>query len=678
MLAGGVNAQGTAPEVIVVTATRSEHDIRTTPAPIQLIDTAEIESMGAVTLRDVMELAAGAYVSPGGTDLQIRGLGHSDTVYLLNGRRLKGEFSNSYELERIPSSMIERIEILRGPSSLLYGADALGGVVNIITRRPVAHRSGGADLQVGANDRGDGRRSALSADYGDGSERLRYIVYASASDRQPYAESEVSQVTVAQSGTQLPPSKHPNLRVRDIRDEYAARVDYRDDAQLRTLGGTLEWRLAPDLRLGADLNYLEEEREGRYISSRYASAVVLNGRAVQAAGIPALQHDDNRRLDTAVGLDWRLADALDLRYQFHYGRYDKDRAVYALPYEDLGYASQADSVSSINRSRFDQQVHEFGAVWRPRAGHTVVAGIEQRRNETDSTAYDAETRRFRSAFVQHDWRLAPQLDAVYGVRHDDDSVGGSRFSGQAGAVWSLSPLLRLRANVAQGFKSPDDRTLYVDQVNPSGVPMLGAAVIAPDKGKAGAHALVPETSDTVEVGAAGAHEGWRYALSLFRTTIAHRIEQVREGSGTLGYNTFRNIGRARIDGIEAEATWPLAPTLRLRAAFTALDARNDDSGERLLNTPERLASLALDFAPTERWNLQAIVRHVGDQDYAGSAATETADGYTLLHLKANYRPLEFPGLEIHGGVNNLFDAAIDPVLGSDPGPYAYLGLRYRF
>lgn len=82
--------------VIVTTATRTESNIATTPAPIQLIGADDIQAMGATTLRDILEAAPGAYVSPSGTNLQVYGLGHADTVYLLNGRRIKGEFSTSY------------------------------------------------------------------------------------------------------------------------------------------------------------------------------------------------------------------------------------------------------------------------------------------------------------------------------------------------------------------------------------------------------------------------------------------------------------------------------------------------------------------------------------------------------------------------------------------------------
>jgi len=667
------------PTVYVTTATRTQHDIDTSPAPIQLIDSADIQAAGATTLRNILDLAPGVYVSPSGTNLQIRGLGGSDTLYLIDGRRVEGEFSNSFELERIPATMIDRIEIVRGPASLLYGADALGGVVNIITKPPTSVLEGSVDLQYGANDRGAGERAQFAADLRGGSEALRFSLYASRLSRDPYSERETARVTVPQSGTQVAPSRHSNARIRNgLADSYEVDVDYRDQADVDTVGGALEWRMTPDLKLRFDLNAMREEREGAYISSRYATNYTASGKTLQAADIPARQYDDNERLDTALTLDWSVLDRLDLRYRLQYSRYDKDRVAYAIHYADLGYATRNDSASAVNQSTLTQWVNELTATWRPAEGHTLVGGLEHRENDVESTAYTADTRTFDSAFLQHEWQLRPNLNAVYGARYDDDSVGGSHLSFQAGGVWTLAPLARLRANFAQGYKSPDDRSLYVDQVNPQGVAMLGAEVISPDQGKTSAHSLDPESSDTFEVGLAGTAMRWDYGLTLFHTEVTDRIEMVREGSGLLAYNTFRNISEARIQGIEAEGSISLTPDLRARVAFTQLSTENRSTGDPLLNTPETLATLTLDYAPSADWLLQAIVRYTGEQDYSGRTGIETAAGYTLVHLKASYTPAGLTGVELYGGIDNLFDEAIDPGLGSDPGPYAYLGARYAF
>jgi outer membrane receptor for ferrienterochelin and colicins len=293
-------------------------------------------------------------------------MGHSDTVYLLNGRCIEGEFSNTYELERISAAMIERIEILRGPSSVLYGADALGGVINIITRHPREGLELSLEAQYGANADGEGTRRTLAFDIRGGSDKLRYGLYASALRRSPYDEGETAQVTVPQSGSQIPPSSHPNPQIsNNLQDSYEVDVDYRDDAEVDTVGGEVEFSLTDNLNLGLEFSYLQEQREKAYISSRYATTLVANGKTIQAANIPARWHDDNERPDLAATIDWAMNERLDVRYRLQSSRYEKDRVVYALSYADLGYTSQADSASSENQSTLRQGVNELTSVWRP-------------------------------------------------------------------------------------------------------------------------------------------------------------------------------------------------------------------------------------------------------------------------------------------------------------------------
>lgn len=678
-LQSDVSAEIELPPVYVTTATRTREDITTAPAPIQLIDAAEVEAAQATTLRGLLDLAPNLHVSPTGRTLQIRGLGQSDTLYLLDGRRLTGEFSNSFELERLSAAMIERIEIIRGPASVLYGSDALGGVVNIITKQPAEGFEVDLDVQYGANDHGEADRTMIAGSLRGGDQTFGYSLYANHLQRQPYTEQETALIGVPRAGALTPPSQHPNGQIRRaLPDRYPADVDYRDRAHVDTLGGKLDWQLNDAIALGLDVNYVQETRENAFISTRYRSNFEQQGKPVMVANMPARQENDNHRIDVAATLDWSPIEQLEFSYQLHYGHYDKDRAIFAIPYADLGYATRADSASSLNKTTMTQWVNDLLAVWRPTDGQTFTAGLEHRDNAVDSTAFDTDARQFSSAFLQHQWQVLPRLNLVYGGRYDDDSVGGSNLSLQAGGIYRLAPLARIRANYAQGFKAPQDRDLYVDQVNPRGIPMLGAKVIAPEFGKTRASDLDPETSETIEVGLAGDSARWGYQFTLFDTRVEDRIERVREGAGLQSYNSFRNLSAVHIQGVEAEGLLQLTGNLRARASATRFSIDNEDSDEPLLQTPETLANLALDFDPTPDWLLQLITTYTGEQHYTSTEGIETAAGYTLVNLKASYQPAGIAGLELYAGIDNLLDEAVDTGIGSDPGPFGYLGVRYRY
>ena len=169
-----------------------------------------------------------------------------------------------------------------------------------------------------------------------------------------------------------------------------------------------------------------------------------------------------------------------------------------------------------------------------------------------------------------------------------------------------------------------------------------------------------------------------YQATLFHTQVEDRIQRVREGQGLQSYNTFRNISEARIQGIEAEGSLQLTDSLRARASATRFSTENKGTDDPLLRTPETLANLTLDFSPHPDWLLQLITTYTGEQQYASTEGIETAAGFTLVNLKASYQPIAFAGLELYAGIDNLFDESVDTGIGSNPGPFGYLGARYRF
>lgn len=129
----------------VVTATRTTLTQKEVPQSVEVIDKEEIENVGAITVRDVLKTATNLIIADGagghGDHFSIRGSGTNDILFLINGRRIAGEnmypngSGNTRILDRLNLSNVERIEIVRGPGGALYGSDAQGGVINIITKK---------------------------------------------------------------------------------------------------------------------------------------------------------------------------------------------------------------------------------------------------------------------------------------------------------------------------------------------------------------------------------------------------------------------------------------------------------------------------------------------------------------------------------------------------------------
>lgn len=128
---------------IVVTATRTEMSLKETPSSVEVVDHKRLEQTQAKTLRDALKTALGVNIFndfQGCSNISIRGSESRHVLIMIDGKRLSGEMSynsaNAWEVDRIRMEDVERVEIIRGPAGALYGSDAMGGVINVITRQP--------------------------------------------------------------------------------------------------------------------------------------------------------------------------------------------------------------------------------------------------------------------------------------------------------------------------------------------------------------------------------------------------------------------------------------------------------------------------------------------------------------------------------------------------------------
>ncbi|MEA1969494.1 MAG: TonB-dependent receptor plug domain-containing protein [Thermodesulfobacteriota bacterium] len=199
---------------ITVTATKSEKSVDGVTASVEIITNQEIQQIGAADLKDIFEKTPGltlqygtfpAASSVSKSSVFIRGIGASGTLFLMDGRRMSGEVKNPYDLDRIPASSIERIEIIKGPMSVLYGADAMGGVINIITKKPTKGMQGTVGIKSGTNKDGESSRTTGNISLRGKRETFAYSIYANASKTDPYSEHETTSTTIKTQAGNVPP-----------------------------------------------------------------------------------------------------------------------------------------------------------------------------------------------------------------------------------------------------------------------------------------------------------------------------------------------------------------------------------------------------------------------------------------------------------------------------------------
>ncbi|MGD9888636.1 MAG: TonB-dependent receptor plug domain-containing protein [Halothiobacillaceae bacterium] len=698
--------------ISITSATRTERALEDSPVSVAVITEQQIQDIGAVKLRDVFTEIPGVFVNPGRGEMSIRGAGAKGTLLLIDGRRVSGETGMGFELDRIAASSIERIEVVKGPMSVLYGSDALGGIINIITKQPTKALEGSLDASVGANTHGDGARYQVNGDVRGTSGALGYSAWASVIKSEAYSEHEIANTRVPKGaqGGQVAASKSDLRLLPDgkntcvagtpkcqgtttpisqrIADQYAVNTTYREPSELINLGAALKYALTDSFKLGMDLAYMNEQRDGRFIADTHPSNYLKpNGtERLPVFAVPVDQSWDNERFDMALRAEWLLSDIFRLNWRSYSSHYEKTESITTPYWQALGYASQQASSSLSGTGTVETLGHELSATWNPVKEHTLLMGVDYRDEDRSAPFFNTmgvvESRdyNFTSGFVQDEWRVTDELGLIAGVRYDDISTGESATSGNVGVQYAFNSAARLRASYAQGFRAADLPETFINRVTPQGR-MLGASVADASVGKV-AFDLKPETSDNFEVGLGGRGSNWDYDIAIFQNTISDRIERVAEAPIGIAYRTYRNISEARIQGLEAKGGYRIQPGLGLSASMSLLDAKNQQNGQRLEFTPEQTFNLSLDWRATSELKLKATAQHVGNQFYtdirSGKPVPSTASAYTLFNLHASYVPSGFNDVEFYGGIDNLFDNKVETILGSNVGIYPYVGVRKFF
>jgi len=629
-------AQAAPPTAFVVTGSREPLAAHQVAADVVVIDAERIRQSGADSLEDLLRREAGLQLlrngGPGqGAGLSIRGASRGQTLLLLDGVRVGSATLGTPELDTLTLVGIERIEVLRGPGSSLYGADALGGVVNVITRR--GQGAGRPALSLRAAAGGYGAREASVA--GEGRFGALDLAASVSEERQ--------------RGTTA-------LRVGD---PFGSHNPDDDGFTRRTASAQVGFTPAEGHRIGL------VARGGRLDNQYDATDFLPPTFAPDNAG-----DFRNRVRDELFALDYRgtLAPAwtLSARAGDEYSR-------------SVSGAGQPGRFATRREQGALQLSHAL-----PGAGQVTLA-LEQVDETASSTDYANDAaRRNRAAVLAYAGALPlAGLPALQGlavqaeVRTDRNSVYGDNTTGRLGLRWPFgvpaagaasegSPW-SLRALAGNSFRAPS----FNDLVYPG----FGVPTVRPEKGR------------SFEVGL-----DWRgsamadLSLTLYRQDqrdlIGYEPDPARcPPDPAYAFGCASNVQSARLQGasIDGRWRWGLAGGGVLGARLEWLDATDRSNGQTLPRRAKQQASLTLtqQAGPVR---LGADVVHVGERPDFGVMLP----AYTTLDLLATWRPHAswnlawLEGLEVQGKLLNATDRDIEPLRGYQAlGRQAWVVLRWQ-
>ncbi len=681
-------------EDLVVTATRTERTMGALPMPVMLVPKMQIRTMGSLRLTEVLTEQTGLTVVPQvngqGSGIQIQGLNPDYTLILLNGEPLIGRYTGSLELSRVAVGNIKQIEIVKGPSSSLYGSDALAGVVNIITERPEGTR-GSFYTRYGTNNTLD-----LTGDYGTTAGKWSVYLFGN---------------RYSTDGYDLSPQNYGKTVSPFYNYTGNVRVSY---------------AFSPRTELTVAGRYFTEQQQFDFEVLSGANEMIKttgSGTTTDWNFNPVLTHRFNDRTKLTARF-----------YATHYQTATRlvNPATDTLTYTD-GF-QQGFMRPEVNLEYFLGSKHDliFGAGANIESVETARYGDALTRNQ--DTKY---------GFIQDEWTPTEKLNIIAGARYDFNNIYGSQLSPKLSLRYELGKRVALKASFGVGFKAPDFRQLYMNFNNTAagGYSVLGTEVVEDrlkqmqSQGIIGGYLIDPsllgkleaERSRAVNIGARADLPGkFTVDVNLFYNSIDNLIETQAVAVTTSNQTiySYRNIKRVFTQGLEANLGYPLTPKISLSLGYQLLYAKDADvvdkvaNGEVYWRDPQTLVTRRLQ--PDEYFGLYNRSRHMGNfkiffsdpttgweasarviyrgpygmgdirgniqgevlppSDINGNGILDVHDhfvsGYALVNLSVA-RTIR-GGLRMQVGVDNLFDYT-DPIyIPNIPGRLLYASVGYTF
>lgn len=678
--------------ITITTATKTQKSIDGVAASVEVITAEDIAKIGATTIKDVinktpsLNLQYGTFPSASAkskSSISIRGMGSKGTLFLIDGRRIGGEVNNPYDLDRINAASVERIEIVKGPMSTLYGADATGGVVNIITKKPVDGVDIDFGVKYGQNSYGEDKTKNVNLAIRGKKDALGYSLYATKTETTPYNQKEDADIYVrTPANTIVKPSVHPHPVISgNLKDYYAGEdVSFREDSDVFTTGGRIEYTINPSIKVGANVDYLKEKRDGSYIGYFHPSAI-----GAPAYNVPVDSKDDNSRIDVSTDLEAFVTSdvKLDLKaYKSYYKKKNKTTAKY---YSDLGYVSKEASAQNGLDANVDVRAIEAVVTTPIGEDHMLVFGGEFRSEDREATVFTnsndltKKSVKYKSLYIQDEYEAADDLTFTLGARYDNISTSKNKTTFKLAGVKNFSKEFNLRANASQGFRAADLRELYIFKNTPTGL-MRGSAVDDSAVGKS-SFDLKPESTNSFEIGANGASGAFNYDLALYYNDIKDMITEKQQG----GYITFVNLNKAKTYGFELSMGYNISDDLALDLYYNELRSKDRDSGKEIEFNPKRTVSFGVDWQVLSHLDTSIFAKYIGKQYFVdvinrGSNNQRLVDShtrsYTTFDWNINYKITK--DIKLFGGINNIFNSGIDDVLGSTSGRYYFGGVNFHF
>ncbi len=602
----------------VLGASKHQQKVTEAPSAVSIVTADEIKKQGHRTLGEILQGVRGFYVTSdrGYNSIGVRGVNRPGDyggrlLITVNGQRINDPIYDTAASGMdfiLDVDLIERVEVIRGPGSSLYGNNAFFGVINVITRKGREVR--GTELSGSA------------------------ATFDTYTGRVTYGNTFTNGVELMLSGTLYDSAGNPRLRYPEFSSINQGVAENMDDGRARSAFGSISWH-------GVSLEAGMVDRRKTWPTAPYASegaVVIFNDPHFFTRDVRSFA---NLKYEHTFENGWEIMgrayyDHYRFDAQYPYDYMDPLQPVYLN--QDFGYSDSLGLETQVSKRFFEK--------------HRATAGLEFRSDfRLDQGNYDArpretyldsrETGNFYSFYVQDEFQVRTNLILNAGVRYDHFSSFGDTVNPRAAVIYQPWEPTTIKFLYGQAFRAPNAYEKFYETFNYKRNSELGPETIR-------SYELVLEQK-------LNAH--WSASASFFLNEIKNLIGLQQDPADDFYY--FDNVDAVQARGAELEVAAQWANGLQGHASYTYTHTEDSRTGARLSNSPEHVGKLGLSV-PLWREKIFASMELQGMSE-RDTVRAGSVDAVWLVNATLYSRELA-KGLELSASVFNLFDQRYrDPV-----------------
>ncbi|MBI5324458.1 MAG: TonB-dependent receptor [Ignavibacteriae bacterium] len=536
---------------IVVTSTRTYKHLENLPIPADVISDKDIENHGILKLDGALSEQLGLNVlNNHGSGVQLQGLDADYTLILLNGEPVAGRTGGILDLSRFTLGNVQRIEVVRGPSSSLYGSNALAGVINIITEKPSIPLGLKTSLRYGSNSLLD---LTGNVQYTDDEHKLGVDLFI---NRYFTKGFNLKETNLGQTVPEV--------------ESYTFNTDIFYNFSLNT-----------NLKFSGRVNFDNDKNKFTVIASGDSSLVNT-----------LVKNDET---NFSIKFNHKFSDKIDLEaraYTTSFGT--KTNSNYAATGE---FYSDYSFWQGTKKMEIQSNLYSF------LFANIITAGLggEIDNVEAGQIANGGQSANLLYGYFQYDSNIDSNFNLIASIRYDSHSDYNPHFSPKIAVSYNPLTNLTLRASIGNGFKAPDFEQLYLDWTNPfAGYSVLGVAYVEEGIRKMNDQGIIdtlfiqpknisklyPESSFSLDFGFNYYYDKYfEFKANAFRNNISDMIEFLRIGIKKNGQNlhTYTNLNRIYTQGIEAKIKSELIGNFMIEINYQFLQTGDEDVLDKIRN-----------------------------------------------------------------------------------------------